>query len=578
MQGVVSEQESSFQLKATNLSSAGWLDDLTGEEYQFNGINVDVSLQGLLSSPQVKVSSQIGGVSCPQLPEPLSGRVNFSYTGNEGFTVNEFLLKTIHEQYISVTGHIPFDPLAKDKFVSAPFSLSGNIMLPGLLGVVRGSETQEEIEGALTGEFQFSGSLARPEGKMRLRGTHFFLHHFLKTAPREPITFDSSINVLPGRIDLEVLNVQSTLFSIVMDGSWSDIPSFPDLLFDTAGEIPGVVSFSGNLSMADANWLSPYLAGVRRLSGNIESSFTAKGPASAPVFSGELRLSEGNLRLTSLTLPPLSNITLHAYLKDNEVHLEEMNGRMGGAPVQVTGSYLFKGAQGPEINCKLSGSNVLVYRDDTMKIRADADLILNGPLSRLNLSGELTLTDSRFTKNVDFLSLMRGNTRPKAEIGMQIFSFEEPPLSDMTFDVKVTASAPFLITNYMAKGSIRPAMKLAGTGEVPVFIGRIYVDQTRILVPAGRMIIESGIITFPENDPDHPTFDLKASSRLAGYDISLHLQGSSETPIVTLSSDPPLPHDELLLLVLTGTLPQSDTDRKSAANMKIAPTTTPAGG
>jgi translocation and assembly module TamB len=119
---------------------------------------------------------------------------------------------------------------------------------------------------------------------------------------------------------------------------------------------------------------------------------------------------------------------------------------------------------------------------------------------------------------------------------------------------------------------LRPDLRLGGTGELPVLIGRIFVDPSRISLPAGRLAIESGVVTFPENNPDRPTFDLTAKSRMAGYDIDMQIRGTSEEPVITLSSQPSLPDSDLLLLVLTGQPPVTGTGqgRQSVAGMNMA--------
>jgi len=207
-----------------------------------------------------------------------------------------------------------------------------------------------------------------------------------------------------------------------------------------------------------------------------------------------------------------------------------------------------------------------------MKIRADADLVLKGSLRKLELGGSVVVVDGRYTKNVDFLGMFRGSSRPKSNLGMQLFSFTEPPWRDMLFDVRISAEKPFILANNMAKGAFHPNLHLTGTGELPLMTGQIFVDPTRISVPAGKIMIESGVISFTENDPDRPTFNLNGNSTLAGYKITMLFQGNSEEPVITLSSDPPLAEDQLLLLVLTGTLPQSDQEKtkRSMAGMHMA--------
>jgi len=142
----------------------------------------------------------------------------------------------------------------------------------------------------------------------------------------------------------------------------------------------------------------------------------------------------------------------------------------------------------------------------------------------------------------------------------------------MELAIEISSAQPFLLKNNLAKGSVRPVFRLGGTGELPVLVGRVFIDPTNISLPAGRLAIESGVITFPENDPDRPTFDLTAKSRMAGYDIDMLLQGTAEEPVITLSSQPPLSDSDLLLLVLTGRPPVNGkgTGRRQVAGMNMA--------
>ena len=64
------------------------------------------------------------------------------------------------------------------------------------------------------------------------------------------------------------------------------------------------------------------------------------------------------------------------------------------------------------------------------------------------------------------------------------------------------------------------------------------------------------MVRFLENNPDRPQLDLLANSKVLGYDINVVTQGPLDDPVITLSSTPALPNDDLLLLLLTGQPPK----------------------
>jgi translocation and assembly module TamB len=212
---------------------------------------------------------------------------------------------------------------------------------------------------------------------------------------------------------------------------------------------------------------------------------------------------------------------------------------------------------GAVADLRLQGENLLFYRSAGLKVRADTDITVKGPVKRLEVAGEVAITDGRLVKYFDIFSTLKGSEKPEVDLGLQLFSIRNPPFSDMIFDVRLTSKNPFSIRNNLAKGAVRPELKLIGTGELPVLSGKVYVDPTRIRLPAGSLLFESGVIRFDPKRPDRPTLDLFGTSKMLGYEITILVEGPYNEPVVTLSSVPPLTHEELVLLIIAGKLPDT---------------------
>jgi translocation and assembly module TamB len=131
----------------------------------------------------------------------------------------------------------------------------------------------------------------------------------------------------------------------------------------------------------------------------------------------------------------------------------------------------------------------------------------------------------------------------------------------MVFDVRLISKNPFTIRNNLVRGAVRPELKLTGTGRIPVLAGKIYVDPTRMNLPAGSLVFESGVVRFDPNRPDRPTLDLLGTSKMLGYDVTMLVEGPYYEPVVTLSSVPPLTNEELILLLVAGQPPNSEDDQ-----------------
>lgn len=339
---------------------------------------------------------------------------------------------------------------------------------------------------------------------------------------------------------------------------------------------PGAeLDLRGELRSDDLAWLAPLLTGVRRLEGEFSAQFQLSGPPANPRLAGGFALTGGGLRFTGDT-PALRDLAVTAEFDRNRLQLQEFTGSLGGAPFTVSGE-LEPSQDHPldlkqlRLNLQLSGRDILFYRDEGIRIRGDSELNFIGPLGGLLVEGQIIITDGRYTKNVDFLEFFRGSGTTRRQTRLELFSLTTPPWRDLTFNIRLETATSFLVANNMARGSLRPVLLLGGTGELPVLTGVIYLDPIRVLLPSGRLTVESGLIRFPQADPDRPSFDINASARLLGYDIQLSLQGNVDEPVLTLSSTPPLADDELLLLLLTGRAPAITGEEASRqAGMNIA--------
>ena len=257
----------------------------------------------------------------------------------------------------------------------------------------------------------------------------------------------------------------------------------------------------------------------------------------------------------------------------SSIRVEKLTGELGGAPFRIAGTADLSGEE-LAVNLSLQGENLLLHRRAGLKVRADADLSVSGPLSGLVARGELALTDARFVRQVDFLgsALGGGGSGPRGSgRGLDLSFAEEGPLAAMELDLALTAKRPFALKNNVMSGGLRPDLRLLGTGQVPVLRGPVYLEPTRISLPGGRLLVESGTVVFLEEDPFTPQLELAARARMRGYDISVRISGPYDRLEIAASSVPPLPGEELLELLATGRLSaEGSADRGQRAAEALA--------
>ncbi|ADH86808.1 translocation/assembly module TamB domain-containing protein [Desulfurivibrio alkaliphilus] len=462
----------------------------------------------------------------------FTGRASFSLPGAEPTAFQ--LSSDFQAHYLSYQERVVANELASDLSYAA-----------GTLAIEQGEVLSDQARLLLGGELQGLGE-----------ETLTLLFHRLELAADDltlALAAPGRLQFTGGRLHDAELEMEGLGAYLSLQGGYD--PTVPGAELD----------FRARLHSDELSWLSPLLPGVRRVEGRLTAELELFGSLAEPQVRGGIELEEGELRPEGDT-PAFREIRARADFDSQGLELLFLDGQWSGAPLAIRGRVDFPAAfplavngeafsRELRFNLTLQGEEVLFYRAEGIRVRGRTDLTLTGPLAALRLAGEVGISEGRYTRNVDFLEMFRAPGAPRRPNGLRLFSLTAPPWRDMTFNIRIIADQPFVVHNIMARGSLRPNLRLTGSGELPVLSGEIFLDPTRLTLPSGRFQIESGLIRFPDHDPDRAEFDLLATARLLGYDVSVVLQGTADEPILTLSSSPPLGDDELLLLVLTGQPP-----------------------
>jgi len=304
---------------------------------------------------------------------------------------------------------------------------------------------------------------------------------------------------------------------------------------------------------------------LRETGGHLEAHATLQGTLSAPVLGGGATLSGGTARYRGA--PPIEALELEVVLEDDQVRIARGELEVGSAPVTVEGNLLL-GQDAPRIDATVRGKNVLLVRSRDARLRADVDLDIEGRVGDLRVTGLVDLVDGRVRSPIEFQSLLEGGgaAPPSVTRGLRL-----PAIGPrwVKLDARVRTSDRISLRGRIARGGLRSELRLRGDASRPLLEGSLFLDPLELAVPAGTIRFASGLVSFPPTDPEIPRLDLVGETRLAGYDVTVVVEGEYDRAEVQLSSSPPLPPEDLLLLVLTGQPPSQGTGL-SAAGQSVA--------
>jgi translocation and assembly module TamB len=567
------EGRSDLVVELAEVNGAGWLGPLAGIPLSLNGVGALLRVEGTAAAPEIHLTGTVRELGAEGQPVTLAGRFDLTFAGRR-LRIDACDWTSPAGHRVALAGTLPIDPAADALLAPGALAVTATASIPDQELLRRLVPAWPITAGAIEAGLELEGTWAAPRGALRLNGRDLTPAESSRFLPPGPYEARAEMAIDAHRILLQTVEVQCAHAQLKGAGVWQGYPAFSQW---AAGRPPpeGSVALEGRLAAPDLGWLARGFKDIRRTAGRLDMEVKMEGPLRDPRLQADLRLTDGELR-PEADMPPLQALSLDAGLADRDVTVRSLRGELGGAPFEVTGVIedILAADGHRRVDLRLAGQNLLLHRSQALRARADADLRLVGPAERLVLSGNLSFTDGLFAKNFGLAEgLTAGSAKPRAGPGLSLFSLEAPPFRDLRFDVRISARKPFQIKNNLVKGAFRPDLVLAGTGETPELVGKVYLDATTLYLPAGRMQFDSGVIHFEAADPGRPRLDMTGTARMIGYDITAAVEGPYDEPSVSLSSVPPLPDAELLALVLTGQPPKSPgsmaVERRQGLNVAV---------
>jgi len=319
-----------------------------------------------------------------------------------------------------------------------------------------------------------------------------------------------------------------------------------------ADETP--VTAKMRLARSSVNFMRQFIPGVEELDGDAALDVDVRGTIARPVFSGSGDMTINVARMTDPTLPAVQNFKARLNFARDALTIEQFGGELSGGHFKVTGGVTFPTLTTPSLDFQLKADSALVARNDTLTARADADIKIAGPFNSANVTGTIAMTNSQFLKNLDLIPIgFAGRPAPRPPASRPNFSIPQPPFRDWKFDVAIKTKDPFLIRGNLANGGATSDLHLTGSGLHPGLDGWIRLDKVDATLPFSRLEISSGFLYFDPTDPLNPKIDMHGRSVIRDYTINVYIYGRTLAPEAIFTSEPPLPQEEIISLLATGT-------------------------
>lgn len=403
--------------------------------------------------------------------------------------------------------------------------------------------------GLLNVKLDANGTLAQIAGRLEVQMRDL---HSAEYPKLEPATFDMVAELQNNQLAFNGRLQQTKIQPVLITGNIPfDIPKMiEEKRFDEETPLTAKVQ----MPRSSVNFLRQFLPGITQLDGDLALDVNINGTIAKPVLSGSGDITINMARFTNATLPSVSGFHSRMTFAGDVLHFEQFNGDLAGGPFSVAGQVTFPKLTEPSLDFQVKAQSVLVARNDTLTARADADVKVVGPLKNATVSGTVALTNSSLLKNVDLIPIgLPGRPAPQPPSDRPDFSVPQPPIRDWKFDVIVKTKDPFLIRGNLASGGAIVDLHVTGTGLRPALQGVVKLEKVEATLPFSRLEISSGLLYFEPEDSFNPKIDLHGTSLIRDYTVHVYVFGTSLAPEAVFSSEPPLPQEEIISLLATGT-------------------------
>lgn len=324
---------------------------------------------------------------------------------------------------------------------------------------------------------------------------------------------------------------------------------------------------SAKMERSPLAFLAGQVPGIESIAGEIVLDASVSGKVSAPQILGNALLSVSRLRLEDRNAPSLRDVEARVKFGQERIILERLAATVAGGSVEGSGEALLKSGEEPVIQLALKGSEVLVVRTPDLNVRTDLDLTLSGPWSKAAVAGEIGITNSRFFKNFDLLPVGLPARKPESSLptverapaggGTAYqdldFGLKLAPFQDWAVNLRVYTKDPFLIRSNLLESSISADLRLSGSLGRPVPKGAVDIAQGEMKLPFSKIDVETGRVVFDEATGFNGALEFKARGKADRYQIAIYLYDRILSPQYVLTSIPPMPSEDILTLLATGT-------------------------
>lgn len=314
--------------------------------------------------------------------------------------------------------------------------------------------------------------------------------------------------------------------------------------YATERTLSGEVDLTGlNIGVA-----APFAPELKRLQGLFSAKGRLSGPLTRPAFDGRLRLEDGAVSLLAMPI---------------DIRDIQITGDVSGTTASLDGQFRMadgKGSVAGEVGwgerlyaeLDFQGERLPVDYEPYVHLRVSPDLKLSLTPQRARIQGEIRVPEGDITVE----SLPEGAVSVSNDVVVVDAGEREPEAAfDVAAQVRVVLGEKVKFDAFGLTGRLEGALRVNQVGgSVPEGNGDIRILEGEYRGLGQRLKIQRGIIIFA-GPLDQPLIDVEAVREVQGVVAGIRLRGPADDPRVSFFSNPSMPEQDIVYVILRGRLP-----------------------
>lgn len=309
-------------------------------------------------------------------------------------------------------------------------------------------------------------------------------------------------------------------------------------------------ALDGQISGTMVNFavLNPFMPQLSNIKGDFKADLALQGRTDRPIIDGSLRFAGGSVDIAQAGLS-IHDINLLALPSGNSERI-----RLTGSAKSGQGSVRLDGYTSPQgtADLTLNGTDFEIVKLPDMQVAVSPDLSAAFNPQQRKVSGKIAIP-----KAIVQMPQMPESAVKVSEdqviLGEEQNRQEQMPAIPIDADVDIELGKQVNFSGQGLKADLTGKLKLTKTGDAMAMYGNVNMDKARYTSYGQDLTVRKGRIQF--NGPvDKPWLDVEAVRVSQDKNVTaiLGVTGPLNAPKTHLSSEPPLPEEEVLAYLITG--------------------------